>query len=189
MHGQRGIWVYSAIILERGRTRGLKLCNYQKMHSYFLISQFSTISKLNMPWPCFWLNLCFMCMSVWCFQLYASEVTWYACWLRPDLFSASLLFEVDVVHVLLLNQICIRCTSVLSFATFIDPVFCSLKWYPGCPLDLFSPQRSPVRNLGPGGGSRQLGLMMRGGDLRPGVPTLLPHTHTYPRPYVTARWQ
>lgn len=83
----------------------------------------------------------------------------------------------DIVHVLLLNQICIRCASVLSFARLIDPVFCSLKRYPGCPLDLFSPQRSPVRNLGPGGGSRQRGLMMRGGDLRPGVPTLLPHTH------------
>lgn len=100
---ERGLSVYSAIILERGRARGLKLCNYQKKETtqdsshlcrtallfLNLVIQHNTHAlcalKENFP---LWLNHCLMCLSLcecdssscilekWFDMLYVQHVDW-----------------------------------------------------------------------------------------------------------------
>lgn len=109
---ERGLIVYSAIILEKGRARGLKLCNYytrrKKQHRtlhicteqpLFLnfLNQYSKQTQCALKED-FLLaeSLAYVLITLWCFQLYAREVIWYAactaCWLSSASFSANHIF-------------------------------------------------------------------------------------------------
>lgn len=83
---ESGLSVYSVIILERGRARGLKLCNYQKKETTHHSSHLHRTAQLFLDflilhWKRTFLlaeSLLYVHVTLWCFQLYAREVIWYA---------------------------------------------------------------------------------------------------------------
>lgn len=169
---ERGLSVYSAIIVRRGRARGLKLCNYQKKETTQGSSHLHKTAQIflnfliqrNKQTQCAlkedslsgWIIAVCAHHSV---MLPAAWERWFdmlyvqhADWVRLHFVQITLFVWGKFLYLFsaqpAMNQVY---NNMLLFASSSDPVFCSLKRCPGCPLDLILPQRSPVRNLGPGG--------------------------------------
>lgn len=140
-----------------------------------------------MPWKKTFLlseSLPYVLVTLCCFQLHGRIERWFDMlyvqhvdWVLLHLVQITLVFEGSLCSCYC--QLCVRCTTVLSSCLFQWPCFLQPGAIPRLSLRFGFSTKEPSQEPGTQRGSRQRGLMMRGGDFWPAVSTPPPSKHTH----------